>query len=156
MRTKNKIMNQIKIKLAARLLISAFILLPSAFLITGCVTGARLETGGPYAASATQAAQPELFVMDSAFDVAYAALDTVFKYEQANRAALWVVSPNIKHSLDKVRIEAQRVVLDYALARTGYLSVSIPENLDGLAVALAKLQGLNSAALAVIATKGNS
>jgi len=124
-------------------------------LLTGCVTGARLETGGPYAATATQAAQPELFVMDSSFDVAYAALDTVFRYEQTNRKALWAISPDIKHSLDKVRIESQRVRLDYAIARTAYKATPTPANLDGLSEALAKLQSLNSAALAVIATKGN-
>jgi hypothetical protein len=124
-------------------------------MFTGCVTGARLETGGPYAASATQAAMPELFVLDSSFDVAYAALDTVFRYEQANRQALWAISPDIKHALDKVRLEAQRVRLDYAIARTAYIATPTPLNLDGLSEALAKLQSLNSAALAVITTKGN-
>lgn len=122
--------------------------------LSGCVTGARLEAGGPYAASPTQAAMPELFVLDSSFDLAYTALDVVFKYEKSNRAALWQISPDIKHSIDKLRLEAQRVVLDYSLARTAYLASPEPELLDSLSIAVSKLQALNSAALAVISTKG--
>jgi hypothetical protein len=124
-------------------------------LLAGCVTGARLETGGPYAESATQAAMPELFVLDSGFDLAYSALDAAFRYEKNNRAALWLISPDIKHSMDKLRLEAKRVVLDYAIARTAYKANPVSVNLDMVSAALAVLQNVNNAALAVIATKGN-
>lgn len=126
----------------------------SAGLLAGCVTGKRLEAGGAYSQTATSAALPELFVLDSSFDVAYDALDTTFKFERANRTMLWAISPNIKHSLDKLRVEASQVKLDYAIARQAYLANSIQTNLDALTTALTKLQAVNIAALTVIQNKG--
>lgn len=120
----------------------------------GCVTPERLEAGGAYAASQTQAAQPELFTLDASFDLAYASLDTAFKYERDNRALLWKLSPNIKRSLDKLRKEAGTVRDDYALARTIYLENPTPAGLGAVQEALNKLQLANVAALQVIEKKG--
>lgn len=122
--------------------------------LTGCVTEQRLETGGAYAATATQAAQPELFVLDASFDLAHAALDATFKHEKANRALLWKISPNIKRGLDQIRREAAVVKGDYALARTIYLETPTPAGLAAAQEALNKLQRLNVAALNVIEKKG--
>jgi len=132
----------------------SLILLVLCLIGQGCVTNTRLEPGGAYSQSATAAAMPELFVMDSSFDLAYSALDTTFKFERNNRTMLWAISPNIKHTLDKLRVEASRVKLDYAIARQAYLANSIQTNLDALTTALTKLQAINIAALTVIQTKG--
>lgn len=126
-----------------------------ALLGLGCVTEKRLEAGGAYAASATQAAQPELFALDAAFDLAESALDAVFKHEKANREVLWKISPNIKRGLDRIRREATTVKGDYALARTIYLQSPTPAGLNELQTALNKLQVANVAALNVIEKKGN-
>lgn len=114
----------------------------------------KFEPGGAYAKTATTAAMPELFAADSAFDLAYKALDTTFKYERDNRAALWSVSPKIKHTLDALRPQASQAWLDYAVARQAYLATPTAANLSPLQTALGKLQQLNSTALAVIARKG--
>lgn len=124
-------------------------------LLTGCVTGKRLETGGAYAATDAAPSHAELYVTDASFDLAYSALDTVFKYERGNRISLWAISPNIKHALDKLRLEAAVVVQDYALARQTYLAAPSPANLEPLTQLIARLQAANTAALAVIANKGN-
>ena len=123
-------------------------------LFQGCVSSNRLESGGPYAATATAPAMPELFAADSTFDLAYSALDATFRYEKANRLALWAISPNIKHNLDYMRIESQRIVADYALARHAYLAAPTAGTLGSLQTVLNKLLAANQAALAVIATKG--
>lgn len=129
-------------------------LLCAALLCGGCVTPERFEAGGAYAASETQAAQPELFAIDASFDMAYSALDATFKYERDNRQMLWQLSPRIKKGLDKIRKEAGTVRDDYALARTIYLENPTPAGLDELRTQLGKLNNANSAALAVIQTKG--
>lgn len=121
----------------------------------GCMTPERFEAGGAYAASATQAAQPELYAIDASFDMAYSALDATFKYERDNRKLLWQLSPSIKKGLDKIRKEAGTVRDDYALARTIYLENPTPAGLDELRTQLGKLTNANKAALAVIETKGN-
>lgn len=135
--------------------ISMWLLSGLLLLGMGCVTEKRLEAGGAYAASATQAAQPELFALDASFDLAYTALDASFKYERDNRVLLWKLSPNIKKSMDKLRQEAGTVRGDYALARTVYLEQPTPAGLAELEAALSKLQKANLAALTVIEKKGN-
>jgi len=99
---------------------------------------------------------PELYAMDSGFDLTYEAVDLVFKYEKDNRMALWAVSPRIKHEVDKLRVQASQVWLDYAVARQAYLSTPIPANLSALKVAVVKLQQINTALISVITTKGGS
>ena len=132
----------------------AVMLAAVALLLSSCVTSERLAPGGAYAASATQTAQPELFTVDASFDLAVAALDTVFKYERDNRAVLWKLSPDIKHGLDQLRVQAVLVKKDYAVGRQAYLASPSPINLSALQAALAKLQGANAAALAILQTKG--
>jgi len=129
-------------------------LLCAALLCGGCVTPDRLEQGGAYAASETQAAQPELYAIDASFEMAYSALDATFKYERDNRLLLWKLSPGIKKGLDQLRKEAGIVRDDYALARTIYLENPTPAGLDELRTQLSKLNNANSAALAVIQKKG--
>ena len=121
----------------------------------GCALGPRLETGGAYSATTTAAALPELYVLDSSFDLAYTALDGVVKFERDNRATLWEISPRIKQSLDKLRIEAAVLVADYGTAREAYLKNPTPATGSVLQTTLGKIQSANAAALTVIQKKGN-
>lgn len=125
----------------------------AAFLVSGCSTP-KFETGGAYAATAVAPAMPELYIADSAFDLAYQAIDLSFKYEKQNRATLWQISPKIKQKMDGFRGEASQVWLDYAVARQAYLSVPTQPNLNELTAITSKLAGINAAVLAVIANKG--
>lgn len=132
------------------------ILLLLSLFASGCAlfNQQKLETGGAYAASETQAAMPELYAIDSSFDLAYTALDTAFKYEKANRTALWAINPMIKKRMDALRVEAQRVNIDFAVARQTYLANPVPGNLSTLNQVLGKLQAANAVALTVIQMKG--
>lgn len=125
-------------------------------LLTGCglLDKNKFEPGGSYAQTDTTAAMPELYASDASFDLAYKALDLTFKYEHQNRAALWAISPKIKHRLDELRANASQVWLDYAVARQAYLATPTAANLSTLQTVLGKLQQLNSSALTVIASKG--
>jgi len=125
-------------------------------LLSGCgaINGDKFEAGGAYAATETAPAMPELYTADSAFDLAYKALDLTFKYERDNRAVLWKISPKIKQKLDGYRSEASQVWMDYAVARQTYLTTPTTANLDAISVITGKLAKLNAAALAVIANKG--
>lgn len=131
------------------------ILLILSLFVGGCAlfSPTKLQTGGAYAASETQAAMPELYAVDSSFDLAYTALDTAFKYEKANRNALWAINPMIKKRMDALRVEAQRVNIDFAVARQAYLANPVPGNLSTLNQVLAKLQAANATALLVIQLK---
>jgi hypothetical protein len=128
------------------------------FGLSGCAwakSGSpKLAAGGAYAQTAQHPALPELYVLDASFDLAQSALTVVFNFERDNRKLLWGISPDIKHSLDKLRREAKQVATDYAIARAAYLANPFPENLGPLTVYVSRLQSANAAALAVLQTKG--
>lgn len=130
------------------------ILFCAALIGAGCQIGQRLEPGGAYSHTETSAAMPELYVADATFDLAYSALDGVFKFERDNRQTLWKISPEIKHTLDKLRKEAGQLVKDYAIARAAYLASPTPAGATELQIFAARLSALNASALAVIQTKG--
>lgn len=115
---------------------------------TGCQTG-KLEPGGPYAPT-NQMADLGLFRADSAYLLAYNALDTVFKIEQDNRKFLWGLSPDIKKTLDSIRPQAVLVRNEYAAAREAYLKAPTAEGLTTLQSVLGRIQQLVNAAEAVI------
>lgn len=114
----------------------------------------KLEAGGAYSATDVAAAMPELYVADSSFDLAVSGLTTTFNFEQDNRQLLWAITPDIKHSLDRIRIQAGAIKVEYAVARNAYLANPVPANLSTLNTILAKLVAVNSTALTVINQKG--
>lgn len=131
------------------------------FLTAASCRQARLEPGGAYTSSITNAAGTvtttadlALYNADTAFEASYKTLDMVFLIERNNRDYFWKISPAIKHTLDKVRTSAQQVVNDYAAARTAYLANPTPAGLTGLQAVLAQLQQVVFAANAVIAQNG--
>ena len=112
--------------------------------ITGCQT--HLATGGAYApgiitlttnadgsttttSTATGAPDLALYQADTAFSIGYATFTAVSDYERANRAALWKISPSIKHTLDTYRPQAADVYFRWGMAREAYLQNRIPANL---------------------------
>jgi hypothetical protein len=139
----------------------------SLFLLPGCSKdNHRLELGGSYApatsltttndsgvisTSLTPASAPDfaLYSADSTFELAYSALNAAFKIERDNRAFLWKLSPDIKHSLDNIRPDATIAVMTYTRARAEYELHPTPVNLSSMQSALALVQKLASAAAAV-------
>lgn len=115
----------------------------------GCAHTPTLETGGTYAA--TNAA-PDLafYVADSAFDTAYSTLEGAFKFERDNRDALWKISPDIKHTLDKIRPTAWDVVQRYSRSRAVYMAHPAPANLTPLQTVVDDAQRLAATALAAL------
>lgn len=127
-------------------------ILTVALLLTGCAH--RLEPGGAYYPPGQQA-DFALYAADAAYDLAYSTLDTVFKVERDNRAALFAISPNIKHALDDLRLRAWGVNVRWAHARQAYLANPVPSNLTALQEVLAHAQQLAVTAQAVIPNGGN-
>jgi hypothetical protein len=132
--------------------------LGAAVLFAGCGT-AKLEQGGAYAPAVTNedgtvsaAAMPDygFFITDSAFSLAYAAMDGAFTFERNNRAMLWQISPDIKHGLDKFRPQAYAVSLKYSLARQQYLLHPVPAGLTTLQTILEETQRLSESVLAAL------
>lgn len=126
------------------LAVSAFTL----FTAASCNT-ARLEPGGAYA-PVGQVPDLAFYQVDAAYDLAYSTIDGVFNFERRNRAALWKISPEIKHTVDKVRPEAWKLNQDYHKARAVYLQNTVPSNLSTLQTILGKMQQLAATATAVV------
>ena len=138
------------------------IALTVAAVLSGCKSG-KLELGGSYRPSTTNAAgqvvdaaAPDygFFVVDLAFSTAYSAVDAAFTFEKNNRNLLWRVSPEIKHTLDKIRPAAWNVVQRYARARQIYLRKPTPADLSILQALLANIEKLAASAQAAL-PKGN-
>ena len=141
-------------------------LILAAALCLGIVAGfgckQTLEQGGAYAPVTTNAAgqieviqAPDLafFEVDFAFDALYNLADTAFSFERNNRAVLWKLSPDIKHTLDQVRPSFDQAAREYALARQAYLQNPIPANLDTLGTILARMKAISAAAQAAISNQ---
>jgi hypothetical protein len=142
-----------------KLMRKLILILPLFLLLVGCKN--TLAPGGAYAPIAqpgqpTQAPDMTLFVIDSAYKFAWTTINTAFDLEKANRALLFKASPDIKHTLDRIRPQAKQADLEFITARTVYLTNPVPGNLDALNAVLAKIQQLTAAAIAVVPqAKGN-
>lgn len=128
----------------------------------GCKTK-QLEKGGAYAPgswstntdgsttfTATGAEDPVLYKIDAAYDLAYTFMDTAFNAERNNRAYLWSISHDIKHTLDDIRPKAADANQRFLKARRIYLLNPTPAGLSDLETVLSEIQNLSSAATAVI------
>lgn len=99
------------------------------------------------------------YVTDSAFLMSASALDVAFRFERDNRAALWQLDPNIKHTLDRIRPDALAAVTTYKAARGAYKSSPTPTGLSLLNTILAKVQQFAttaSAAVTNLTSSGNT
>jgi hypothetical protein len=74
----------------------------------------------------------------------------VFRFERDNRDNLWKLSPDIKHTLDKIRPDAAQAVQTYAAARKAYIANPTPTGLSMLNTILAKVQQVSAAAAAAV------
>lgn len=130
----------------------AFLLLAMP-LVFGCK--GTLQSGGAYAPTdasgqPTQAPDMAFFVADAAYQVAYNTIDAAFTFERNNRATLFKISPQIKHTLDDIRPNLVTANNDYLLAREAYKSNPTPANLSTLQTVLAKIQQLVPTVTAVL------
>lgn len=140
------------------------LIIPIITVACACLVGcaSRLESGGAYAPTkeviengqtnivATAAPDKGFFVVDASFDLAYSAVDAAFNFEKNNRLLLWRLSPEIKHTLDKIRPQAFNAVQIYGTARDAYLANPTPAGLDALKTALGKMQQISAAAQAAL------
>lgn len=127
-------------------------------LTTGCQSP-KLEQGGAYAPATTNvdgtvtalsAPDMALFVADTAYKIAYDAVDGVLKYEYENRAELSQKIPSLKPALDKIRPQVWKIEQDWAVARTTYMANPTPANLGKLQTILGEIQRLVPAVQAVL------
>ena len=152
-------MNRLKMTIA-EIVITVTMLV--AIALMGCKSG-KLELGGAYRPSTTNAAgqvvdaaAPDyaFFVCDLAFSTAYSAVDAALTFEKNNRKLLWGVSPEIKHTLDKIRPVAWSAVQKYSRARRVYLTSPTPAGLSTLQNLLSEIQKIAASAQAAL-PKGN-
>lgn len=140
--------------------IVALLAIVAILAIGGCAgSNNRLQPGGVYAPVTTNevgqviaTTQPDyaFFVIDSTFELAVSSIDTAFRIERDNRALLWKISPEIKHTLDGIRPQASAAKKRYAQARKVYKASPVPANLDVLRTALLKIQRLTATAAAAL------
>lgn len=148
------------------LVMVAILALPILVGCDGCHKS-TLEGGGAYSPGVTasvtnadntvtsiftpsQRPDKELFLTDSAFGIAYSAIDTIFTLEKQNRGWLWNVSPEIKKTLDQVRPQAADAVRKYTQARKLYIANPTAAGLTNLQTILAEAQRLATSVQAVI------
>jgi len=121
-------------------------------IVSGCK--GTLAPGGAYNSGSTNAVTIKtdmaFFVVDSAYDLAYATIDAAFKFEKDNRALLWGRSKTIKHELDRIRPQAVTINARYLSARAIYLSNPTSNNLTILQTILAEIQRLATSATAAL------
>lgn len=126
-------------------LISLAVLLLS--IPAGCKS--TLEPGGAYAPIG-QAPDKAFYGVDATFDLAEGIVDGALKFERDNRLLLWRLSPDIKHSLDKLRPEFVNIVKQWGTARKAYMANPTPAGLSTLQTILGQMQQVSQAIQAVI------
>jgi hypothetical protein len=130
-------------------------------LFTGCK--ATLQPGGAYSptvtnattgvVTATQLPDMEFYNVDAAYLLARSTINAVFQFERDNRAAMWKISPNIKHTLDSIRPQAVKADSEYHRLRAVYMANPVPSGLDQLQTILARISQLATTAAAALPTK---
>lgn len=157
-KTKKESMNTKKAGWNAALIVLALIGMSLGLgLGIGC---SHLEPGGAYAPTATNAVTGEvtataapdkaLFLADSAYKFAWTSANAAFELERENEALLFKISPNIKHELDKIRVEAMAADLDFHRARSAYVVSPTPAGLSQVEAALSTIKRLAKAAAALL------
>lgn len=133
-------------------------------LVVGGCNSPKLAPGGAYSGSTLttnaagvvttntiSASEPELFIADSAYKLAYDTVDGILLFEFNNRVALLVQFPALKPSLDKVRPVILDVDRRWAAARQAYKANPTPAGLSTINTILAEIQKLIPTAQAAIA-----
>jgi hypothetical protein len=121
-------------------------------LLMGCKT---LQPGGVYAPTTGQT-DSALYTADSTYKLAYSTVDAAFKFEKENRVSLWKISPDIKHGVDKVRIQAWAVNQDWARARQAYEANPVSSNLSALQTVIGRMEQLVAAVQAAMLPAGGA
>lgn len=121
------------------------------FVTTGSsCRGDRLEPGGAYAPTQvdplsgvetpTSAPDVQFFILDTLYKLTYSTVDLVFALERQNERFFWSISPDIKHTVDKVRLQAVPINLEFHRARNAYKSNPTPAGLATLETILGKMR----------------
>lgn len=119
--------------------------------LVGCKT--KLEPGGAYAPTNELGQVQENLpfeITDLAWKMTYDVADSVFSFERRNRVTLWNISPDIKHTLDKLRPKFWSIVQAWARARKAYEEYPSPAGLDTANNVVTELQRLLPAIQAAI------
>lgn len=120
----------------------------------GAYSGSTLATNattGSVSTNTTGVADPALFVADSAYKLAYDAIDGVLLFELNNRALLKTSFPGIKPALDNIRPTLVDIDRRWSAARKVYKSLPTPANLSTLQGILAEIQDIVPIAQAAMA-----
>lgn len=129
-------------KLLNSLLIAAC-LVAAAITLPGCKSQ-RLEPGGAYAPTNSVGEvvynDINLAILDASHKLAYDSLTTMFRFERDNRAALRSISPQIKRSIDKVRVQATEADVRWVMARNLYRQNPTPAGLSSMQTILLEIQ----------------
>lgn len=123
----------------------AFAALPLAQF--GCAS--KLEPGGAYSNTnsvGVAVADKPFMAVESAFSLAYSALDAAFSFERDNRAMLWDISHSIKQTMDKIRPQAVAARDAYFQARALYVGTKTPQSFELLKTQLSKIQTFSTQA----------
>lgn len=110
---------------------------PGEFVVTTNVAG---TTATNFVLSSAQ--NIAFYEADTAYNAAYSIVDAAFKWESDNRAQLYKLTPEIKHTLDKIRPAAWQVQQRWAAARQAYEANPIPANLTAIQTLVAQIQSL--------------
>jgi len=123
----------------------------------------QLEPGGAYAPIATNSAgivttntDLQLYLADREFIAAYDVVDSILTLERDNRALWWKISPEIKHTLDKVRPQAWDARNRYKALRQAYLSAPSPQGLAQLGAITDELSRMGSTIQAALSPTQSS
>lgn len=123
--------------------------------LTGCKTP-HLEAGGVYAPTNSTGAvvynELGLALADASYKFTYESVRSVMKFERDNRAALWALSPDIKHALDKIRPQAVDINRRWAEARHLYKANPTPAGLSALQDILSTMERILAVAQQQIAS----
>lgn len=128
-----------------------FLLLAVALLCLPACKTPVLEVGGAYNPTTNSVPQLDLELTDASYHLTYDTVFAILKYERDNRAALFKISPAIKHTLDGIRPTVADVDLRWANARKAYKANPSPANLTTIQGLITEIQKLLPAVQAGIA-----
>lgn len=124
------------------------------FVTTGSsCRGDRLEPGGAYAptqvdpltgvVTPTSAPDIQIFIIDTLYKLTFSSVDLIFDLERSNERFFWSISPDIKHTLDKLRIPTWEINVEFHRARDAYDANPTPAGLSTLETILGRMRQVN-------------
>jgi hypothetical protein len=118
----------------------------------GAYAPATFVTNADGTVTTTQTVMSDMafYITEASFLLAASTIDTAFRFEAENEMMLWRISPEIKHTMDKIRPDATQAVMAYKAARNEYKKHPTPTGLDLLQTLLSKVQQVATSAAAAV------